>query len=137
MYIIVVAFILGFTFLSINIIKDFIFNLLNSSSNTYITGVVWFGGLIFLNILIFIFIQFSHYYINTQVSNDLIMAARTVEETCLIVGGGIRTAKQASEVAQSGANWIVTGTLTEDAKSNQDLTQKITEIVNAIQSSSS
>ena len=74
---------------------------------------------------------------NTQVSNDLIMAARTVEETCLIVGGGIRTAQQASEAAQSGANWIVTGTLTEDAKSNQDLTQKITEIVNAIQSSSS
>lgn len=72
MYIIVVAFILGFTFLSVNIIKDFILNLLNTSSNTYISGVIWFGGLIFLNILIFIFIQFSHYYINTQVSNGTI-----------------------------------------------------------------
>jgi len=74
---------------------------------------------------------------NTQVCNELITAARTVEDTCLIVGGGIRTAQQASEAAKSGANWIVTGTLTEDAKSNQELTQKITEIVNAIQSSSS
>ena len=60
-----------------------------------------------------------------------------MEGLCLIVGGGIRTGEQASKAAQSGANWIVTGTLTEDASSMDELRQRIRIIVESIQSSSS
>ena len=69
---------------------------------------------------------------NTQVNSECIESARSVEELCLIVGGGIRTGQQAAKAAKSGANWVVTGTLTEDADSIQQLKQRISEIVEAI-----
>ena len=50
----------------------------------------------------------------------------------ITVGGGIRTGKQAAKAAKAGANWIVTGTLTEDADSIEQLKQRIEEIVAAI-----
>ena len=74
---------------------------------------------------------------NTQVSSECINAAKNVKELCLIVGGGIRTPEQAAEAAKAGANWIVTGTLTEETSTMNELTNKITDIVTAIQSSSS
>jgi len=52
-----------------------------------------------------------------------------VEELCLVVGGGIRTGDQARIAADAGANWVVTGTLTEDASSIEELKNKISEIV--------
>ena len=73
----------------------------------------------------------------TQVSEKSIMSARQVEELCLFVGGGIRTPSQAKLAADSGANWIVTGTLTEDASSINELSERIKDVVQAIQSSSS
>lgn len=74
---------------------------------------------------------------DTQVSKECIEAAREVEGLCLFVGGGIRTKEQATLAANSGANWVVTGTLTEDADNLQELHQRITEVVEGIQSSSS
>lgn len=74
---------------------------------------------------------------STQVDISSIKSARQVEELCLVVGGGIRSGKQAASAANAGANWIVTGTLTEDASSMEELKQRVSEIVNAIQSSSS
>lgn len=74
---------------------------------------------------------------SSQVDANSIKSARQVEELCLVVGGGIRTGEQARMAAESGANWIVTGTLTEDASSIDELKTKISEIVNAIQFSSS
>ena len=74
---------------------------------------------------------------SSQVDISSIKSARQVEELCLVVGGGIRTGEQAASAAKAGANWIVTGTLTEDASSMEELKQRVSEIVSAIQSSSS
>ena len=74
---------------------------------------------------------------SSQVDENSIKSAREVDELCIIVGGGIRTGEQASLAAKSGANWIVTGTLTEDASSIYEMKQKVSEVVNALQSSSS
>ena len=68
-----------------------------------------------------------------QVSEALIKSARTVQELTLVVGGGIRTPQQASLAAQAGADWIVTGTLTEDASNLEELRQRIRAIVSAIE----
>ena len=72
-----------------------------------------------------------------QVKPSFIESAKKVEELCLIVGGGIKNPDQASLAANSGADWIVTGTLTEEASSMDELSDKISEIVTAIQLSSS
>jgi phosphoglycerol geranylgeranyltransferase len=73
---------------------------------------------------------------STQVDPNCIESARGVDELCLIVGGGIRTREQAAKAAKAGANWIVTGTLTEDASSMEELGRRISEVVAGIQSSS-
>ena len=65
----------------------------------------------------------------TQVNPQCIQSAREVEELCLMVGGGIRTREDASKAAAAGANWVVTGTLTEDAENIDDLKMKISEVV--------
>ena len=72
-----------------------------------------------------------------QVEPKCIEAANQVEDLCLIVGGGIRTGEQAAKAANAGANWIVTGTLTEDAANMDEIRQRFNEIVEGIQSSSS
>lgn len=68
----------------------------------------------------------------TQVHPDLIESARTVDNLTLVVGGGIRTPEQALLAAQAGADWIVTGTLTEDAADLQELRQRIGGIISAL-----
>ena len=73
---------------------------------------------------------------SSQVDAESIKTARNVDELCLIIGGGIRTGQQAAIAAQSGANWVVTGTITEDAEDMDELRQRISEIVESIQSSS-
>jgi phosphoglycerol geranylgeranyltransferase len=70
---------------------------------------------------------------HTQVNPALIESARSVEGLTLVVGGGIRSPEQAKIAAQAGADWVVTGTLTEDASSLDELRQRITDIVRAIQ----
>lgn len=74
---------------------------------------------------------------SNQVDSNSIQAARRVSELCLIVGGGIRTEAQASKAAVAGANWVVTGTLTEDAASDAELRERLKAVIRGIQSSSS
>jgi phosphoglycerol geranylgeranyltransferase len=50
----------------------------------------------------------------------------------MLVGGGIRTPQQAQIAAEAGADWIVTGTLTEDATDLADLREKIHAITNTL-----
>ena len=69
----------------------------------------------------------------SQVNPDLIKSARAVNELTLIVGGGIRTPEQALLASEAGADWIVTGTLTEDASDLEELRTRISGIVSAIQ----
>ena len=59
---------------------------------------------------------------------DLIRSAKSTSGLTLIVGGGIRTPDQAKLAADAGADWIVTGTLTEDADDLKDLAYKISAI---------
>ena len=68
----------------------------------------------------------------TQVHPDLIESAAKCENLVLFVGGGIRTAEQAIVASNAGANWIVTGTLTEDADSLADLREKLTTVISAL-----
>ncbi len=67
-----------------------------------------------------------------QVEPSLIQSAAKCEDLVLLVGGGIRTPEQASIAARAGANWIVTGTLTEDANDSEDLRNKLTAVINAL-----
>tara|TARA_B110000444_G_scaffold75936_1_gene71561 strand:- start:15180 stop:16013 length:834 start_codon:yes stop_codon:yes gene_type:complete len=69
---------------------------------------------------------------DTQVHPSLIESARTVNELTLLVGGGIRTPEQAALAAKAGADWIVTGTLTEDAADLEELRYRITAVVSAL-----
>ena len=68
-----------------------------------------------------------------QVSPDLITSANQVSELTLLVGGGIRTPEQAKIASDAGADWIVTGTLTEDAADLADLKSKISAINKVLQ----
>ena len=67
-----------------------------------------------------------------QVDPELIKSARTTDGLTIIVGGGIRTPEQAKLAAESGADWVVTGTLTEDATDLNDLKSKIAAICSAL-----
>jgi phosphoglycerol geranylgeranyltransferase len=68
----------------------------------------------------------------TQVNPELIERARSVKGLTLVIGGGIRSAEQAKRAADAGADWIVTGTLTEDAANLEELRNRISAVVNAI-----
>ena len=67
-----------------------------------------------------------------QVNSELIKSARTTDGLTIMVGGGIRTPEQAKLAADSGADWVVTGTLTEDATDLNDLKSKIAAICSAL-----
>ena len=68
-----------------------------------------------------------------QVHPELIESARSVSDITLVVGGGIRTPEQAILAANAGADWIVTGTLTEDAADLEELRTRISGIVHALE----
>jgi phosphoglycerol geranylgeranyltransferase len=57
-------------------------------------------------------------------------AKAAIDDTMLIVGGGIRTDKQAALLAKAGADVIVTGTVIEE---DTDIENKIASFVSAIQ----
>jgi phosphoglycerol geranylgeranyltransferase len=67
-----------------------------------------------------------------QVNPELIKSAKTTQGLTMIVGGGIRTPEQAKVAADAGADWIVTGTLTEDATDLTDLAEKISAIASIL-----
>jgi phosphoglycerol geranylgeranyltransferase len=69
---------------------------------------------------------------STQVNPQLIERARTVEGLTLVIGGGIRTPEQAKLAADAGADWVVTGTLTEDAADLEELRTRISGVVQAL-----
>ncbi len=64
-----------------------------------------------------------------QVNTELIKAAKSVEGLTVIVGGGIRSSEQAIIAKQGGADWIVTGTLTEEIEDYVQLESKLNEII--------
>lgn len=65
------------------------------------------------------------------VPGPMIRAVREAIGIPLIVGGGIRTAEAAGEVARAGADIVVTGTIVERAKDGETL-RRIIESVKAV-----
>ena len=62
---------------------------------------------------------------------EMVKAVKTaIDDTRLIVGGGIRTDKQAELLAKAGADVIVTGTVIEE---DVDIEDKIASFVRVIQ----
>ena len=49
-----------------------------------------------------------------------------------IVGGGIRDAEAARKAADAGADWIVTGNLTEEFDDASKLQEILTTLINSI-----
>ena len=68
----------------------------------------------------------------SPVSKDIIEKAAEITGLTVIVGGGIRDAKSAATAAIAGADWIVTGTVTEELSDNNQLRQLMREIISAI-----
>lgn len=66
------------------------------------------------------------------VSTELIQAAREACSLTLIVGGGIRNSVQAAAAVAAGADWIVTGNLTEQTDEADELFAILNEIVTEI-----
>jgi phosphoglycerol geranylgeranyltransferase len=68
----------------------------------------------------------------SPVSKDLIQSAAEIEDLSLIDGGGIKDAKSAATAAIAGADWIVTGSITEDLSDTSQLRQLLKEVISAI-----
>jgi phosphoglycerol geranylgeranyltransferase len=64
-----------------------------------------------------------------SVPKEMVETVKHVASITLIVGGGIRTGKQAKELVEAGADIIVTGTIAEEG----DTRDKIGEIVQCVQ----
>ena len=65
------------------------------------------------------------------VHTDLIKKAREVEGLTLVVGGGLRTPADIHAAVEAGADWVVTGTVTEDASSMEELRLRLEELTHA------
>ncbi len=63
-----------------------------------------------------------------HVPTDMVKMVKDLTDVTLLVGGGIRNGKQAKRIVDAGAQVIVTGTLTEESK----VKEKLTEIVKHI-----
>ena len=50
----------------------------------------------------------------------------------LLVGGGIRTPEQMKAAADAGADYIVTGTITEEFEDLQKLKERLESLINVL-----
>ena len=66
------------------------------------------------------------------VNPELIKTARESCELPIIVGGGIRNAKMARTAAKSGADWIITGNITEEYDDASELQAVLTELIDGL-----
>ncbi|AHF80479.1 geranylgeranylglyceryl/heptaprenylglyceryl phosphate synthase [Thermococcus paralvinellae] len=67
-----------------------------------------------------------------HVPNRMIRVVKSVIDVPLIVGGGIRTYEDAREVAQSGADIIVTGTAIEKAGSLEEARKRLESLIKGV-----
>ena len=68
------------------------------------------------------------------VSPDLIKAARESCNLTIVVGGGIRQGETAKIAAESGADWIITGNLTESFDNADELQKTLTDFISKMNS---
>ncbi len=69
---------------------------------------------------------------STPISTEHISLARTHFKNTLFVGGGIRTIDQIKQASESGADWVVTGTLIESYSNLDELKIKLEELINTL-----
>ena len=69
---------------------------------------------------------------SSPVSLDLIKAAKLAMRCTLIVGGGIRTPDQMKAAADAGADYIVTGTITEEFDDLQLLKERLQSLISVL-----
>jgi len=62
------------------------------------------------------------------VTTDMVKMVKATTDVTLVVGGGIKNGRQAKEIADAGAQIIVTGNVTEEI----EVKEKLTEIVKSI-----
>ena len=70
----------------------------------------------------------------TPVSEELIRAARNSCNLTLVVGGGIRDGEAARKAVQAGADWVITGNLTESFDDADELQRVLTEFITTMNS---
>jgi len=68
----------------------------------------------------------------TPVAPALIQSASKVEDLILIVGGGLRTPHDVRTAIAAGAQWIVTGTITEEQHDLESLRVTLTQMIQAM-----
>jgi len=66
---------------------------------------------------------------DSHIPLDFIVKVKKLTNLIVIVGGGIRTAEDAREVSQAGADIVITGTVVEETENTYD---KIKELTDAI-----
>ena len=71
---------------------------------------------------------------HTPVDSELIRTARASCNLTLIVGGGIRDGETARRAVEAGADWIITGNLTESFDDADELQGVLTEFINTMNS---
>ncbi|MDC0256417.1 phosphoglycerol geranylgeranyltransferase [Candidatus Poseidoniales archaeon] len=71
---------------------------------------------------------------HTPVDPELIRTARASCNLTLIVGGGIRDGETARRAVEAGADWIITGNLTESFDDADELQGVLTEFINTMNS---
>ena len=74
---------------------------------------------------------------DVPVSPELIANAAAVSGLTIFVGGGISDGEAAHAAVEAGANWIVTGTLTENCHDLADLRDKLSDLITTMTQSSS
>ena len=62
----------------------------------------------------------------------LIRTAKASMNCTLLVGGGIRTPEQMKAAADAGADYIVTGTITEEFEDLQQLKERLESLINVL-----
>jgi phosphoglycerol geranylgeranyltransferase len=63
-----------------------------------------------------------------SVPPTMVQAVKGVISIPLVVGGGIRTGRQAKEIAEAGADMLVTGNITEKSNSENYLKELISNV---------
>ena len=66
------------------------------------------------------------------VNVELIQIAKASSKCTLIVGGGIRTSDQLLAAAKAGADYIVTGTITEEHESLESLREQLHSLISVL-----
>ena len=70
--------------------------------------------------------------VETPVNPELIKAARESCNLPIIVGGGIRDPQAARDASEAGADWIITGNITEEYDDASELQSVLSDLISGI-----